>query len=71
MKVLGYLLEALGVWMFISAFREAKRRDFLDDHGTEEGKKYAAKMRAVAVGSRIFIGFILLAVGVWMFGGFG
>jgi hypothetical protein len=73
MRVLGYVLEVIGVWMFISAFREAKRRDFLDTPGfyTEKGKNYARVLRAVAVGSRVVIGCILLAVGLWMIGAFG
>ena len=65
MSVIGYVLEVIGIWMFFSAFRHARRRDFLDEHGTEEGKKYAAKMRAVAVGSRVVIGLFLLTFGMW------
>jgi hypothetical protein len=71
MKVAGYVLEVISVWMFISSFREAKSRDFLDSHGTEKGKNYAKRLRAVAVGSRVVIGCILLAVGLWMIGAFG
>ena len=70
MNLLGYVLEVAAIWMFISAFRHAKHRDFLDDHGTEKGKKYAATMRAVAVGSRVVSGIVLLLVGLWMVGAF-
>jgi len=70
MNVLGCVLEVVAVWMFISAFRHTKHRDFLDDYGTEKGKKYAAIMKAVAVGSRLVIGIILLLVGLWMVGAF-
>jgi len=70
MNILGYILTALGIWMFISALRHATRRDFVEEHGTEKGKKYAAKLRVFAVGSRIVIGIILLLVGLWMLGVF-
>jgi len=71
MKVAGYVLEVISVWMFISSFREAKSRGFLDSHGTEKGKDNARRLRAVAAGSRVVIGCILLAVGLWMIGAFG
>ncbi|MGO8944614.1 MAG: hypothetical protein ACLQJ7_13190 [Syntrophobacteraceae bacterium] len=70
MKVFGYIIEMLAALMFISALREAKRRDFLDDHGTAKGMKYARKMRAVAVGIRVVSGGTLLMVGLWMVGAF-
>jgi len=70
MRTLGYVLEMLAVFMFISAVRHAARRDFLDDHGTDKGKKYAGTMRAVSVGSRIVCGLILLFVGLRLIGAF-
>lgn len=49
MSVAGYSLAVIGIWMFILSFREAKRGDFLDSHGTEKGKSYAKSMRVFAV----------------------
>jgi hypothetical protein len=70
MNLFGYVIEVLAIFIFISAFRHARRKDFLDDHGTVNGKKYAANMRMVAVGSRLVLAVVLLVVGLWMVGAF-
>jgi hypothetical protein len=70
MKVLGYVLEMLAVFMFISTLREVKHKEWLADHGTAKGKRYAIYMKAVAVGIRCVCGTVLLIVGLWMVGAF-
>jgi hypothetical protein len=69
MNFLGYILEVVAICMFISAFRFAKH-DFLNHILTEKGKRDTAILRAVAVVSRVIIGFILFTVGLWMVGAF-
>ena len=69
MKITGYILEVIGVWMFFSAYREATYRGYLDVHGTDKGKKYSARLRVFAVSIRVVIGILLLAFGWWMYRG--
>ena len=68
MNIWGYFIEVASILMFVSAYREARSRDFLEDHGTKKGKRYAVKMKAFAVGIRIFFGFILFVFGLRLFG---
>ncbi len=60
----------LAIFSLISAAREWKRRDFLDVHGTDKGKRYAARLRVVSVGIRAAIAATLFVVGLWMVGAF-
>jgi hypothetical protein len=70
MRILGYLLEVLGVFTLISALRAARQRDFLDDHGTPKGKEYAARLRKAGVLLNLILAVLLFVVGLWSLGAF-
>ena len=68
MHALGFCLEMLGIYWLFSAFSHARRRDWIENHGTSKGKQYAAKMRWFAVGIRAFFAIVFFLVGLWLVG---
>ena len=66
MRVLGYVLEVLGVWCAFRVFGMATRPDWLEKHGTDVGKVQARKIRRRGAAVNALLAAVLFGIGLWL-----